>query len=91
MLSKSEVKSIVKKNGYTMIAPSWYTGKDVTNGVCFKMYDEYGDCYDCYYTEEYNCLSRCFDVIILVQSLSPYVIHDTRKYKVINDIMFVQK
>lgn len=63
---KAFVKEALKKNGYTLISPSFFVGEN--NTFLFNAYDKYGNPY-----------SFFLDIVVqyaTIQSLSAVMVHD---------------
>ena len=64
-MTKKEIKQVVKEHGYTMITPSFYTGK---YGIICNLYNRYGEVYKLYVAHHKGFAT--------LQPLSDVAVHD---------------
>ncbi len=66
---KAFVKEALKKNGYTLIAPSFFGGDESERTYIFNVFDNYGTCYTIFCDIERRYAS--------LQSLSSVCVHSS--------------
>ena len=65
-MTKQEIRDVLKKHGYTVIAKSWYFGDPSEKSVIFNAYDEQGTCYRIFvnWGGKYARLQMLSDIVI---------------------------